>query len=91
MVGGGNNGGTGGFWQGCAKGGQKNGGHLVNKQGQRRDVQTQRRNVLEDGCANVATLRSNVATFQRGYKSNVATLGSNVTTFQRMEKMTSQR
>ena len=84
MVGGGNNGGTGGFWQGCAKGGQKNGGHLLNKQGQRRDVP-------KDGCANVATLRSNVATFQRGYKSNVATLGSNVATLQRMEKLTSRR
>ena len=53
---------------------KKNGGLLVNKQGQRRDV-------LEGGGANVATLRSNVMTFQRGYKSNIATLESNVATF----------
>ena len=50
----------------------KNGGLLVNKQGQRRDVRAQRRDVPEGGVANVATLGS-----------NVATLGSNVATFQR--------
>ena len=51
----------------------KNGGLLVNKQGQRRDVRPQRCDVPEGGGANVATLRSNVTKFQRGYKSNVAT------------------
>ena len=60
-------------------------GHLVNKQGQCRDILAQHRDVPEGGGANVATLRSNVATFHRGYKSNVAMLGSNVAT-----KLTSQ-
>ena len=80
MVGGSNNGGAGGSGKGVRREG-KNGGHLVNKQGQRRDVQAQRPDVPDGGCANVATLRSNVTTFQRGYKSNVAKLGSNVVTF----------
>ena len=59
------------------------------KQGQRRDMRMQRRDVPEMETANVATLRSNVATFQRVIKTNAATLGSNIATFQRSTKMTS--
>ena len=39
-----------------------------NKQGQRRDVRAQLRDVPERGAANVAMLGSNVATFQSGLK-----------------------
>ena len=62
----------------------KNGGLLVNKHGQPRDVRAQRSDIPEDGVPNIAT-------FHRGYKSNVATLGSNVTTFQRVVKLTPGR
>ena len=61
------------------------------KQGQRRDVQMQRRNVPKRKTSNFVTLRSNIATFQRVMKTNVATLRSNVATFQRSTKMTSRR
>ena len=54
------------------EGSSKNGRHLINKQGKRRDVRTQCRDVPEGGGDNVATLRSNVAMFQRDYKSNVS-------------------
>ena len=57
---------------------------LSNKQGQRRDVRAQRRDVPERGATNVMT-------FQRGSKSNVTTLGSNVVTFQRSYNPTSRR
>ena len=90
MVGGHNS----GLWQVCVgmcEGRAKNERLLCNKQGQRRDVRAQCHDVLERGVANVVTLRSNVAMFQRGSKSNVATLGSNVTTFQRIYKPTSRR
>ena len=40
----------------------KNGGLLVNKKGQRRDVRAQRRDIPEGEIANVATFRSNVLT-----------------------------
>ena len=76
---------------GVCEGRSKNERLLGNKQGQRCDVRAQRRDVPERGAANVATLRSNVATFRRGSKSNVATLGSNVATFQRSYKPTSRR
>ena len=75
-----NNGGVGVPVRVC-EGRAKNGGLLDNKQGQRCDVRVQLRDVLEGGVTNVATLRSNVTTFQRGLKSNVATLGSNIATF----------
>ena len=52
------------------------------KQVQRHDVRVQRRNVPESQVSNVATLRSNVATFQRVVKINVAM-------FQRSSKPTS--
>ena len=64
-VGGSNNGGVMRSGNG-SEGRAKNGGHLVNKQGQRRNVRAQRRFVPEGGGSNVTTLRSNVATFQRG-------------------------
>ena len=58
MVGGGNN----GFWQGCVRiptgvceGRTKIERLLILKQGQRRDVWAQRRDVPEGGVANVAT------------------------------------
>ena len=54
------------------------------KQGQRRDVRGQRRDILERKV-------SNVATFQRVVKINVSTLISNVETFQRGAKSTSRR
>ena len=57
-----NNGGVVGVRQGCAWGGQKNGGLLINKQGQRRDVRAQRHDVLKGEIDNVATLRSNATT-----------------------------
>ena len=60
-IGGGDNGGAGGFLQGCARGGQKMRKLLGIKQVQRRDVQAQRRDVPEGGAAIVATLRFNVA------------------------------
>ena len=41
----------------------KNGGLLVNKQGQCRDVRAQRRGVLEGGVADVSTLSAKVAAF----------------------------
>ena len=61
------------------------------KQGQRRDVRMQRLDFPESEAANVVTLRSNVATFQRAFKTNVATLGTNVAMFQRRAKITSRR
>ena len=92
MVGGCDNGSAGGFGKGCVREGKtKNRGLLVNKQGQRRDVRAQHRNVPRGGAANVAMLRSNVATFQRGYESNVTMLGSNVATFQGAINPTSRR
>ena len=91
MAEGGDNGGAVGFRQGCARVGQKMRGLLSLKQVQRRDVRAQRCDVPEGGAANVAALRSNVATWQRGYKSNVTTLRSNVATFQRGIKLTSRR
>ena len=54
---------------------------FVLKQRQRRDVRVQRHNVPESEVANIATLRLNVATFQRAFKTNVATLRTNVATF----------
>ena len=47
---------------GVCDGRVKNERLLGNKQGQRRDVRTQRRDVPEIGAANVAMLGSNVAT-----------------------------
>ena len=94
MVGGRNN----GLWQGCVRfsvgeceGRTKIWRASSLKQVQRHDVRAQRRNVPQGGAANVATLGSNVMTFQRSYKSNVATLGFNVTTFHRRVKLTSRR
>ena len=52
VVGGCNNG---GFRQGWAWAGQKYGGLLVNKQGQRRDFRAQHRDVPKGGVANIAT------------------------------------
>ena len=74
---------------GVCEGKEKNERLLGNKQGQRRDVQDQHRDVSERGATNVATLGSNIATFQREVKTNVATLGSNVATFQRGHNPTS--
>ena len=79
MVGGGDNGGAVGFRKGCARVGQKMKGLLSLKHVQRRDVRAQRYDVPEGEAgnvvtwqrgykSNVATLRSNVATFQRGIK-----------------------
>ena len=51
------------------------------KQGQRRDVRMQRRDVPERTTANVAMLSSNVVTFQRVVKTNVTTLDPNVAMF----------
>ena len=73
----------------CVMVGQKKKRLLGNKQGQRHEVRVQRRDVPEGRAANVATLRSNFATFQRWSKSNVATLGSNVVTFQKSYNPTS--
>ena len=55
---------------GVCEGRAKNERLLGNKQGQRCNVQAQRRDVPERGAANVATLGSNIATVQRGSKSN---------------------
>ena len=68
----------------------KNWGVFGLKQGQRRDVRVQCRDVPERKASNVATLRSNIATFQRVVKTSVATLRSHVATFQRRAKPTSQ-
>ena len=51
------------------------------KQRQHRDVRMQSRHIPENEAANVATLRLNVATFQRVVKTNVEKLGTNVATF----------
>ena len=64
MVGGYNNGGAGVPVRMCV-GRTKNGGLLVNRQWQRRDVQAQCHDFPEGGVANVATLRSNVSTLTR--------------------------
>ena len=47
---------------------------LCIKQRQRRNVRAQRHNIPEGLFANVATLKSNVATFQRVVPTDVATL-----------------
>ena len=68
--------------------GSKQGGNRVRakcgwfglKQGQRRDMRMQHRDVLERKAANVATFKPNVATFHRVIKTNVVTLRSNVAT-----------